>query len=140
LKNSKGFTLIELLIVVAIIGILAMIAIPAYVGQQKRAARAEAFQNLEGLRLLESQFFSENAQFTATAGNIAAIQALLPSFQPGVNPNFNYQVVNGMQITNVNPLAFGANANCFYARATGVAGTRVANDDFAIDCNNNKNF
>lgn len=29
---------------------------------------------------------------------------------------------------------------CFVAAATGVAGTRVAGDVFAIDCNNNRNF
>jgi len=139
--GNKGFSLIELIVVVTIIGILAMIAVPAYLGQQSRAARTEAFGNLEALRLMEEQFFSENAGYTASAGgcamdtnNVAAIQALLPGFQPGPNPSFSYCITQ-----NVN-LAGAATANCFRAQAFGNADSRVAGETFAIDCTNNKTF
>jgi len=47
---QKGFTLIELMIVIAIIGILAAIAIPAYQDYTARAQAAEAFVLLDGIK------------------------------------------------------------------------------------------
>ena len=48
--KQKGFTLIELMIVVAIIGILAAVAIPAYTDYLKRSKVAEAVSMLGGLK------------------------------------------------------------------------------------------
>ena len=49
-KVQQGFTLIELMIVVAIIGILAAVAIPAYQDYTAKAQSAEGFTLLDGLK------------------------------------------------------------------------------------------
>jgi prepilin-type N-terminal cleavage/methylation domain-containing protein len=141
--NARGFSLVELLVVIAIIGILAGVATTSYVGSIKKAARSEAYSTLENLRLLEEQFFAENADYTAGAANTAAIRALLPGFQPGNSQNFTYQIVKNFALDTpvAIPPTWGTAQNpCFTAVATGIAGTRVVGDIFAIDCNNNRSF
>lgn len=121
--NKKGFTLIELLITVAIIGILAAIAIPSYIGQQRNAARTEAHANLQNLRLLEEQFMAERGRYTANLGvagkdhplnsydpadaNMRGIIQLggspadpnnaLPGFKPGTGLQFSYWIVTNQR-------------------------------------------
>jgi type IV pilus assembly protein PilE len=62
LKQS-GFTLIELMIVVAIVGILASIALPAYTDYVKRSKAAEATSALADLRVRMEQFFQDNRTY-----------------------------------------------------------------------------
>jgi len=56
--NQKGFTLIELLIVVAIMGILASIALPAYQNSVLRSGRAEAKSELLQVASDQERYFS----------------------------------------------------------------------------------
>ena len=72
---QKGFTLIELMIVVAIIGILAAVAIPAYQDYTQRAQMSEAFTSVDGMKTAIAEFAQTNGAFPAAADITAGIGA-----------------------------------------------------------------
>ena len=68
MKKQQGFTLIELMIVVAIIGILAAIAIPAYSDYTIRAQVSEGLTLAGGAKAAVSEFTMDRGAFPADNG------------------------------------------------------------------------
>ncbi len=67
MKLQKGFTLIELVIVVAIIGILASVAVPAYSDYVLRGKLTEASTQLASMRVKLEQYYQDNRSYSSTA-------------------------------------------------------------------------
>jgi len=74
-KDQPGFTLIELMIVVAIIGILAAVAIPAYSDYTKRANVAEGLQLAGAVKAGVTEFYGTNAHWPLNNTSVGAAAA-----------------------------------------------------------------
>lgn len=137
--KKAGFTLVELLIVVVIIGILAGIAVPMFLGQRTKAMHGEAKANLESLRLIQEQYYAGNGEYapnlssSGTVATVANIDDYLPGFKPGSPGNLKFEYF-------IDYVVASGITNSFTARAVGKSGTPVAGAEFSINQDNEKNW
>lgn len=76
MKKNRGFTLIELMITVAVIGILAAVAYPAYLDQIRKARRAEAQAALMNISARQQQMLLDTRSYATT---VAALNVTIPN-------------------------------------------------------------
>ncbi|MBA3261163.1 MAG: prepilin-type N-terminal cleavage/methylation domain-containing protein [Thermoleophilaceae bacterium] len=68
-NGEKGFTLIELLVVILIIGILAAIALPAFLGQRSKGQDADAKSAARNLVSAVESFYATNQTYVGAAAS-----------------------------------------------------------------------
>ena len=70
MRGTQGVTLLELMIVVAIVGILAAVAIPAYDDYVTRSRRSDAYTGLETVRAAQEMY---RAEYGFYAGGLSSL-------------------------------------------------------------------
>ncbi|WP_284615248.1 type IV pilin protein [Aquabacterium humicola] len=107
----QGFTLIELLITIAIIGILASIAYPNFMGSVRKGRRADAVEGMTRLQQAQERWRGRNAAYTTSFADLG-----LPSGNVSPNGYYTYTLAVGA----------GADAGSQYTITAQAQGSQVS--------------
>lgn len=125
INRSRGFTLIELMIAIAVVGIIAAIALPSYMGTVRKTQRSDAKVALSEAAARQEQFFAENNSYATNADR----DVLVTNSDGKSSPEGHYE------LSVDNSACSGPPFMCFSITATAVGGQAADTDcaTFTID-------
>jgi type IV pilus assembly protein PilE len=129
-RRQRGFTLIELMITVAVVGILAAIAYPAYTEQIAKGRRAQAQSTLLMAQQWMERFYTENFRYDKNSAGTDVTDAS----QFGARFTTSPPPGEGAALYDLSVAA--PDRNSYTITATRRAGTAMANDkcgNFTVD-------
>ena len=146
-KKTKGFTLIELMIVVAIIGILAAVAIPAFMKYIRRSKTTEATMNIRKIFDSSVAYFNEEhalrgggivpRQFPASSAVTPGSTACTAGSSQKIAPNaamFSSASWQALNFSVDDPFYYQYSFDSTGTTATGVGSKFTARANGDLDC------
>jgi type IV pilus assembly protein PilA len=132
-QDEKGFTLIELLVVILIIGILAAIALPAFLNQRSKAQDSTAKSDVRTAQTALETWYTDNQTYVGATGGAAGT---LVGIEPALK-NANVLDVTGASATGytVTVTSKSSDATKYSITNTGGTVTRTCDDPGKGGCN-----
>lgn len=94
-NTEEGFTLIELLVVIVIIGVLAAIALPIFMNQQKAAAEAAVKSDLRNAAITMQTYFASKGKYPTNFSQLTSVNIT-------VSDKENYTTITNLLVCSSN--------------------------------------
>jgi len=129
-RLSKGFSLVELMIVVAVIGILAAVAVPAYINHIMRSRQADAYHNMLDIKAAQEMFYSMTNEY---AGPYTPLPTSSNTFTKMLSFSYSDTTYYVYHIASASATAFTAMAMGKYRKLNG-NNIRITDDEDPCMC------
>ena len=142
IQDEKGFTLIELLVVILIIGILAAIALPAFLNQREKAQDSTAKSDARTAQTAMETYYTDNQAYTGavsdpTAADVKSLQYIEPALK---NANALTVTITNATTYSVGVKSKGSNGVTYTIKNTGGTVTRTCDKASTGGCSADKTW